>query len=219
MIPKSCRRFSEKDHAPNKNLERNRDLIGKAFRCSEPPDAGVTNLTLVHPTLIDAHRLGPDGDKLSPIGICRRRMGCGRHRHHRGIAGPERADRECSCPAQRPAARDRPSRRCRSPSRAYDRLLRARDRLWRRLHRAGPGLDQGRRSDRPARERYFADERCRGKISASAEPPKSSTANRWWVTSPRTSPWPRSRRCAPGKGCPSAIRAGTAFMKSRPSRT
>ena len=51
------------------------------------------------------------------------------------------------------AARDRAPRRVGLPARAHARRLRARRAHGRRLHRARPGLDQGRRARRPPRER------------------------------------------------------------------
>ena len=73
----------------------------------------------------------------------------------------------------------------------------------RRLHRARPGLDQGRRARRPPRERDRRHDRRRDHPEfADRKPPRRSTASRSPAGSPRTSRSPSSRRCAPRSACP-----------------
>ena len=93
----------------------------------------------------------------------------------------------------------RPPRRQRLPPRAHPGLLRAGDRDGRRLHRARPGLHQGRRAGRPPRERDHRRPPTSPTIRSSptAGPPRPSTASPSPAGSPRTSPSPSSRRCAP----------------------
>ena len=68
---------------------------------------------------------------------------------------------------RRDAARDRPPRRQRLPARAHARRLRAGDPAVRRLHRARPRVDQGRRARRPPRERDRRHDRRRRPIPSS----------------------------------------------------
>ena len=68
------------------------------------------------------------------------------------------------------AARDRASGRVGLPARAHAGRVRPRRAHGRRLHRARPGLDQGRRARRAARERDLGDDR-RGRPSRVREPP------------------------------------------------
>ena len=88
-----------------------------------------------------------------------------------------------------PSHRHRPPRRQRLPARAHAGVLRAGDRDGRRFHRARPGLDEGRRPDRPPRERDLGDHRRRrpSGIRGAARRPSGSTAARSPAGSPRTS--------------------------------
>ena len=72
----------------------------------------------------------------------------------------------------------------------------------RRLHRAGPRLDEGRRADRAARERDRRHHRRRRSSFPIASAPRPSTASRSPAGSPRTSRSPRSRRCARASASP-----------------
>ena len=74
----------------------------------------------------------------------------------------------------------------------------------RRLHRARPGLDQGRRADRAARERDRRHHRRRRRVPRSQDHEDHRRRRASPAGSPRTSRWPRSRRCARRSGWRSA---------------
>ena len=97
------------------------------------------------------------------------------------------------------SARHRSPRRRRLSARPHAGGLRARDRARRRLHRAGPGGDQGRPPDRPPRAEHHRHHR-RGEPSGVRRPRAHQDGRRRPrrpASSPPTSRWPRSRRCAP----------------------
>ena len=132
-----------------------------------------------------------------------RRPGCG--------ASRRRARRPAAAPP-RPLI-IAPPRRQRPSSRAHARGLPARGRDGRRLHRARSRLDEGRRADRPPRERDRRHHRRRRAVSRSQARPRRSTASRSPAGSPRTSRSPRSRRCARASGCRSARTPTTASFE------
>ena len=100
----------------------------------------------------------------------RRHRGARGHRVHlRRPAGDRPGPSPAPVPRQprrrvRSAARHRPSRRQRLPARAHARVLRARDRDGRRLHRAGSGRNQGRPPDRPPRALHRQHDRREGQV-------------------------------------------------------
>ena len=102
------------------------------------------------------------------------------------------------------AAGDRPPRRLGLPARAHAGLVPARDRHGRRLHRARPRLDQGRRARRPPRERDLGHDRRRRapEFAAAAHDQDDRRRRRSRAGSPRTSRSPSSRRCARRSGIP-----------------
>ena len=77
---------------------------------------------------------------------------------------------------RRPPARHRPPWRERLPARAHARVLQARDQVRRRLHRAGPRRDQGRRPRRPPRAVDRRHHRRRRASSPAARRRATSTA-------------------------------------------
>ena len=114
----------------------------------------------------------------------------------------------------RDATVDRPPRRQRLPARAHA----GRPTSWRSGMCADfiePDLvaDQGRRARRPARERDLRHHRRRRppRVRRPARRPRPSTARASPAGSPRTSPSPSSRPCAPRSGCPQSGRHNTAF--------
>ena len=106
-------------------------------------------------------------------------------------------------------ARDRAPRRRRLRARAHAPGVRARDQARRRLHRAGPRGDEGRRADRAPRaeHRRLGPDHDRDSTNVGEHPefaiPRDdagrSTACRRRASSPRTSRSPRSRRSARGR--------------------
>ena len=97
--------------------------------------------------------------------------------------------------------------------------LRAGDQARRRLHRAGPGGDQGRPPDRPPRAEHHDHDRRRRPPASSpaASAPRWSTASPRRAGSPPTSRSRRSGRCAPSSRSPSARSSSTAASGSRRS--
>ncbi len=102
------------------------------------------------------------------------------------------------------AARHRAPRSSRLPPRAHPRVLPHRDPDGRRLRRARPRLDQGRRARRAPREPDHRHHR-RGeppRVRRSEDHQGRRRRPRSPAGSPRTSPWPSSRRSARRSGCP-----------------
>ena len=104
-------------------------------------------------------------------------------------------------PRRRPAAHHRPPRRQRPSARAHARGLPPGGGDGRRLHRAGPRLDEGRRAHRAPRERDRRHDRRRRAVSRSQahQDDRRPVADR--LVHARTSRSPRSRRCARRSGC------------------
>ena len=109
------------------------------------------------------------------------------------------------------------------PAGAHAGLLRAGRPDGRRLHRARPGLDQGPRAGGPPRERDLRHDRRRDQPEFAVA--QGHQGHRRRVASPagspRTSPWPSSRRCGRRSGsrrCARRTPSSTAGSRCRRSR-
>ena len=99
------------------------------------------------------------------------------------------------------------------PARAHARLLQLAAAHGRRLHRARPRLDQGRRARRPPRERDQRHDRRRRPpgVRRPQDDEDDRRHQRSRAGSPRTSRSPSSRRCAPRSACPTCRQHNTLY--------